>query len=49
MRIKEEIESKININVNEEEIRNMHDELNNLIRQYDKLVGDKVIIFNDMI
>jgi hypothetical protein len=49
VRVKEEIESRINTNVNEEEIRAMQDELASLIKQYEKLIGDKIVIFNDLI
>jgi hypothetical protein len=49
VRVKEEIESRINTNVNEEEIRTMQDELASLIKQYEKLIGDKIVIFNDLI
>ena len=49
IRVKEEVESKIQQNVNEEEIIQMQDELKSLIKQYEKLVGDKILIFNDLI
>eukprot|EP00347_Sterkiella_histriomuscorum_P021445 403333951 len=49
IRIKEDIEAKIQSSVNEEEIRQMQDELQSLIKQYEKLVGDKIHLFNDMI
>ena len=49
IRVKEEVESKIQQNVNEEEIIQMQDELKSLIKQYEKLVVDKILIFNDLI
>jgi len=49
IRVKEDIESKIQTSVNEDEIRTMNDELQLLIKQYDKLVSDKTHIFGDMI
>jgi len=49
IRIKEEVESKIQSNVNEDEIKTMQEELSGLIKQYEKLVSDKILIFNDMI
>jgi hypothetical protein len=49
VRVKEEIESKINTNVNEDEIKVMQDELQNLIKQYEKLVSDKILMFGDLI
>lgn len=49
VRVKEEIEARIQTSASEEEIRSMQDEVTNLIKQYEKLVGDKIVIFNDML
>lgn len=49
IRVKEEVECKIQNNVNEAEIKTMQDELQGLIKQYEKLVSDKILIFNDLI
>ena len=49
MRIKEDIESKINKNVNEDEIKSMTEELKTQIQQYEDLINDKIIVFNDVI
>lgn len=49
IRVKEEVEAKIQNNVNEAEIKAMQDELQGLIKQYEKLVGDKILIFSDLI
>jgi hypothetical protein len=49
IRVKEDIESKIQTNVKEEEIFAMKEELQQLIKQYEKLVSDKVTLFTDMI
>ena len=49
MRVQEEVEAKIQQSVNESEIRGMQDELQGLIKQYEKLVSDKILIFNDLI
>lgn len=49
LRIKEDIEAKIQNSCNEEEIKNMQDELAALIKQYEKLVADKIDIFNNII
>ncbi len=49
-RVKEEVEARIqSASVNEDEIAGLQGEVSTLIKQYEKLVGDKIHIFNDMI
>ncbi len=49
IRVKEEIERKIEQNVNEKEVQAMRDELHTLIGDYEALVNDKIAVFQDMI
>ena len=48
-RIKEKIDSKIQINVMKQELREMQEELHHLINSFEVLVLDKISNFSDLI
>ena len=49
VRVKEEIERKIETNVNEDELELMQQQFTDSLKEYEKLVTDKIQIFSDMI
>jgi hypothetical protein len=49
IRLKEEIERKIDLTTSEQEINDIKQDLASYIKDFDKIVGEKIVIFNDLV